>query len=103
MGQPVFEVYNADGSLQMNLSSRLTKFLGAFTFDLAVSGSLVDPILQQGTPWYCCLAETDNYAQGSLLPVVTFSGSTMHWERRAFGSTGGLGTLIYGVYSNGSN
>lgn len=102
MGQPVFEIYNADGSLQINLASRLTKYLGSIEINLNASGSLVDSRFLEGTGWYSCLNVDTNF-RDNMPPVVTFSDSTMTWTRGSFGAAYIPATLVYGVYSNGSN
>ncbi len=102
MGAPVFELYNADGTLQINLASRLTKFLGSLTINLNAAGSIVDSRLLEGTGWYACL-NTDTNFRDNITPSVSFSGNTMSWSQGSYGAGYYPGTLIYGVYSNGSN
>lgn len=103
MAGPIFEVYNADGSLQMNLSSRLSKFLGSITIELGASGSIYDDNLKLGTPWHCCVSAQEATAGGTFLPDISVSNGTLTWNRNFFGSTNLLATIIYGVYSNGVN
>ena len=100
---PKFELFRPDGSLEMNLASRLTKFLGSVSINLNQSGSLVNPDLLIGTPWYVCFSEADNFSQGSYVPNITFSGDTMTWTRTSSGTAFFAGTILYGVYSNGQN
>lgn len=103
MGSPVFEIYNADGSLQLNLSSRLSKNLGSIAIQLSVSGSIYDENLKMGTPWYCCFSASEATAAGTFLPEISVSNGTLTWTSNFFGTTNLAGTIIYGVYSNGVN
>lgn len=101
MGSPVFELYNADGTLQLNLASRLTKYLGSVTITSTVAGSISDPRLLQGTPWFVYTGPNEQAQARATVPDVVFSGSTMSWSA-------GIGTattmiIAYGIYSNGSN
>lgn len=99
MGTPVFEVYNADGSLQMNLASRLTKYLGSVRVGTS-AGSLTDPGLAQGTPWYLFAGEAQTRLRMWPLPEITFANQTMYWTASAPEEQM---VVLYGVYSNGSN
>lgn len=102
MGQPVFELYNSDGTLQINLASRLTKYLGAISVNLLVSGSHSDQELRGGTPWsYVYLPQGYNPAVFKN-PVITFSDGVMTWTSPVGGGVT-MGTIVYGVYSNGAN
>lgn len=101
MGSPVFEVYNEDGSLQMNLASRLTKFLGALQINLSATGSHFDAELRLGTPWYFVAIPEGFSVAGFKNPIVTFNNGTMTWTADGGGNTPGW--ICYGVYSNGNN
>ncbi|WP_430448205.1 MAG: hypothetical protein ACQZ2J_15680 [Pseudomonas piscis] len=98
-----FDVYNADGTLQMDLASRLTRVLGVVDVNIAVDGSLNNSELLNGTPWFVITIESGTFDAGGLLPTVKFSGATLTWTRNMFGVGNYPARLIYGVYSNGSN
>lgn len=98
-----FDVYNSDGTLQMDLASRLTRVLGVVEVNVAVSGSLNNPELLSGTPWFVITNESGLFDAGGLLPTVKFSGATMTWTRNMSWVGNYPARLTYGVYSNGSN
>jgi len=101
MGQPIFEIYNSDESLQISLTSRLTKYLGSVSITSTVAGSIADSRLLQGTPWFVFTGPNEQAQSRATLPDVTFSNGSMQW-------TAGIGTatamvIAYGIYSNGAN
>lgn len=98
---PIFELYNADGSLQMDLSSKLSKYLGAINVNLSASGSHTDADLSKGTPWYYVCIPSSVNVRGFRNPSVSFSGGVMSWASETNFVT--MGAIIYGIYSNGSN
>lgn len=103
MGRPIFELYNSDGTLQLNLASRLTKYLGSVQTSAQASGSISNGYLGSGTPWHSVSMESDNYSTGGIPPNVSFSGTTMSWVPDAQASANSPCTIIYGIYSNGAN
>lgn len=98
---PVFELYNPDGSLQLNLASRLTKYLGSINVNLSVSGSHYDPELLNGTPWYFVFVPAGYNPAAFKNPEITFDNGTLKWTVGTNMTT--MGAIAYGVYSNGSN
>lgn len=99
---PIFEVYNEDGSLQMNLASRLTRVLGVLNVNLNAAGSHLDSRLKLGTPWYYVALPSGYNIVGFKNPVFTFNDNVMSWTGNPGGGTT-MGQIAYGIYSNGSN
>lgn len=97
----IFELYNDDGSLQLDLASRLSKYLGSVNITRGVPGSLVNDDLREGTPWYSYLGTSSNF-RDNMPPTVTFSDNRMSWDNGGGGPTE-VAIIIYGVYSNGGN
>lgn len=87
---PVFEVYNADGSLQFDLAARVPRILGSLT--ITAGGSLGDAALLTGLLYYTLNPALGNYQIGGY-PAVWQSGSTLNW-----GAPNGALILTYGVY-----
>lgn len=95
---PVFEIFNPDGSLQFDMSNRLSKYLGYIQIQGNTPGSLLNPRFTEAIPWYTVTPSIDfNPATGRVPsnPTVTFIQGTMSWS----GGTGGVSYIItYGVY-----
>ncbi|QOK96592.1 hypothetical protein HF909_09175 [Ralstonia pseudosolanacearum] len=90
MGQGI-QVFNADGSLQFDSSSRLSRVLGQ-VYSGTDPGSISVPGFVQGTPWYHCIG----VGNSALIPEVSISGTTLSW---AFPwATHNPALIIYGVY-----
>jgi hypothetical protein len=71
---PTFELYNADGSLQLDLSSRITKVLGMQY--ITAAGSLSHAGFASGTLFYA-FNLAGNTRPG--YPTVTQNGNTISW------------------------
>lgn len=102
MASPVFEVYDAGGVLQLNLSSRLTKYLGSVVMT-TLTGSITDPRVTQGTPFYILSGTIEFQARRWALPTVTFDNNGLSWTGGSVSGEPESINLIYGIYSNGSN
>jgi hypothetical protein len=87
---PVYEIYNADGSLQFDLSGRVPRILGSLT--ISAAGSLSNPGFLKGALFYT-LNPTANFSKLNGYPAVTLSGQTLSW-----GAPSEPLILIYGVY-----
>lgn len=88
MADAHFEVYNADGSLQFDITHRL--FLNLIEFDTVqgVAGSLQLPYPGAGA-----IAINQNYSDIAVNPPkITVSGSTVSWPA---GSASHVRLLVY--------
>lgn len=113
------QVWDAAGNLKLDVSTALTRVLGAFDTPIfqptassgAVSGSITDPSLLLGKPFFLCRRGPGYQNYGTLVPHVTFSGDTLNWifpqvEVRAWFFFNSYGynnfkvqaTIIYGIY-----
>lgn len=93
-----FELFRPDGTLEINLASRLTKYLGIVDIGITGGGSLSDARFLQGTPWYMYLGTTRTAFFAGPTGEVSFSGSVMSWSRNDSPAR-----IMYGIYSNGQN
>lgn len=87
------QVWNADGSLQIDTNTNLGRFLGTVETG-GVNGSLDVPGFAQGTPWFLVmLLGVASY--NTFVPQVTIAGNTISWNY----TSGNFNALIYfGVY-----
>lgn len=74
----IFELYNADGSLQLNLSSRITTTLG--TIMITEAGSMNVPGLGRGALFYVFNPQVGANTLGRY-PRVTQNGTTLSWDK----------------------
>lgn len=87
-----FLVRNADGTVQLDLSSRITKFLGTVTVTLG-SGSISVPGFAAGRAFYFTFPSVDGINRTA--PDVTISATTLSWTATA----NSAGTQIgYGIF-----
>ncbi|WP_339406595.1 hypothetical protein [Pseudomonas helleri] len=97
----VFELYNEDGSLQFDLTARLTKYLGTVQTTPGSAGNISDAKLATGTPWYVILPSahiSPEIGRSVGIPEVTFSGTSMQWSAIS-GEANPAGCVItYGIY-----
>lgn len=98
---PVFEIYNPDGTLQISLSSRLTKYLGVVTLTGSSSITVTNDKLKQGTPWFYICVSVNNNARGYVNPTVSFGTESISCSVQARADS--VINVVYGIYSNGSN
>jgi hypothetical protein len=82
-----FRLYNADGSLQVDLSNRLTRFIGAVS--VSGTGSIAVPVLDGGTPWASLHADSSVVVSAQ----ASVSGNTISWNIYE-----GSAILVYGEY-----
>lgn len=73
---PVFELYNADGSLQLDISSRITKVL--YFQRITAAGSFANAGFSRGTMFYALTLEQANWSFTGY-PTVTQNGVTVSW------------------------
>ncbi len=89
---PRFILRNPDGTVQLDLSKRVTKFLGSIITGSS-GGSISVPGFLEGTPFYFTFPNQNAEAVGA--PAVTISGTTLSW----LGDVSTSGTRIgYGIY-----
>lgn len=89
MANPVFELYNADGSLQFNMAGRVPRVLGSLTINDA--GSLQNSGLPTGDLFYI-FSPGEVYYLDSY-PTLTKNGNTLSWTKPTSAMI-----LTYGVY-----
>lgn len=70
------QVYNGQGKMILDYTSRIGRFIGAISPNGAVSGSITNSLLTTGTPFYIMQCGT-NYS--NVACYVTFSGNTLSW------------------------
>ncbi|MCY1197858.1 hypothetical protein D3C85_1700840 [compost metagenome] len=92
------QVFNADGSLQFDSSTRLTRVLGYLW--AGSNGSHIDDQLWRGAPFYfiapTSMVSIDSYAN---FPQVSISGNTVSWWFTNPNSEFNTGAVIYyGTY-----
>jgi hypothetical protein len=95
------QCWDAFARLTVDLTTRLPRVLG--TRSITQAGSLSDPNLSQGTPFYIFQQAGVFYhiSGDTALPNFVISGNTISWSySAASGShhTNVPGTLFYGVY-----
>lgn len=93
------QVFDANGKIRVDVTSRLQKYLGKFKIDgTQSSGSIINSELVNGDLWYFFLASTPNFTAKDTprsVPTITKSGDTLTWKF----SNGAIPcTLVYGVY-----
>ena len=97
-----FQTFNSDGSVDVDVTSSLPKYLGSFTIDgSAQSGSVYNADLQEGRLWYLFVAAniTDtSYASVTswVKPTVWKDGNYVKWSFDTNKKV--TGTVQYGVY-----
>ena len=96
----IFELYNPDGTLQLDLASKLSKYLGSVSIVRGTAGSITDNDLLEGEPWHTYLGTSSNF-RDNMPPTISFSGNQMSWS--GGGGPVESAIIIYGVYSNGGN
>lgn len=90
------QVWDAAGNLVVDITTRLSRFLGSVNSGTS-AGSISVPDLVQGTPFYFVIISGGAVPVGSFGPEVTFSGTTMSWTF-APGRTPLAATIFYGVF-----
>lgn len=72
----VFELYNADGTLQLNISSRITKVLSFQR--ITAAGSYVSEAFGKGTMFFSFTLEAGT-STFTGFPAVAQNGNTVSW------------------------
>lgn len=87
-----FELYYPDGTLQLDMTDRIPKFLGFGNPDRTTSGTLTDLRCSEHNVWFSPIGS----ASFSVLfvPELTFTGNTFTWNSRGFSGF----DFIYGIY-----
>ncbi len=87
------------GALEVNITDRLTRFLGRISVSAGASGTVTDDGFLTGTPFY--IAKRTNAGSPSFLnntmvpPVVSFAGNVMTYN---VASPSGDHLITYAVY-----
>lgn len=74
------QIFNADGSLQIDTNDSITRFLTRITVPVS-DGSVTIPGLNTGRPFYILMA-TNHLAENPRQlypPVISISGTTLSW------------------------
>ena len=89
------QTWNADGTLQIDITTQLTTYLGQVTIGLS-AGQINDVRLRNGTAWFFFSAST-GLAYDTDYPLVTINkaAGTISWSSRV---EGGPMVLAYGVF-----
>lgn len=97
MADAKFEVYNADGSLQFDLSNRLGRIVGTVATGTS-NGSATVAGLAEGQGFWFRTETSVNTSTAKELPEVSFSGTTVSWVfRNPDTSKRRASTLLVGV------
>lgn len=98
-------VYDKDGNIMLDATSRLTKYLGTLSIG-TTDGSYTDNRLQEGEFWWVTLRLNDYkkcYGMKNqfteFLPEITRQGTVITWKYTNQDTTYRTGlTIVYGVY-----
>ncbi|MBQ2647378.1 hypothetical protein SB816_21395 [Achromobacter sp. SIMBA_011] len=93
---PVFQLFNADGSLQFDLSARIPKYLGEEAIG-AAAGSVVVGGPAYSDVWFYVVPKSVTPLFQGVLPTISRQGRTISWGARS-ASSAIEATLIYGIY-----
>lgn len=87
------QVWNASGQLIFDTPDRMIRFFGTVTITSgANTGTINDPKLAQGTPWFAFVAS--NF--GAADPTVTVGSTSLTWTKDPSNPTWS-GSILYGV------
>ena len=96
------QVFRADGSVSVDITNRLAKFIGIVTLDgSAKSGTIVDSNVQDGDLWYMFLAiGQGGHSRKTKVatwesPTISKGNGCIYWS---FPNRPVYGQLMYGVY-----
>ncbi|QYW06481.1 hypothetical protein uan_069 [Pseudomonas phage UAntarctica] len=95
MANPVFEIYNADGTLQLDLASGITKVIGVANQAGAFSGSIQVPEFQNNRGWFAILNSQGRWYLSAH--TVEISGTTLSWSTYLVGQPEPP-LIQYGIY-----
>lgn len=88
------KVFNADGSLQFDSATHLSRVLGIVAVPAGASGSVTVPADATGTIWWVILPTDGSW----YMPGTSLSGRTLSWGPSSLYTPATDATLIYGVY-----
>lgn len=91
----VFELYNPDGTLHLDLSNRIPKQLGQVDIGTA-AGSIVVGGPAASDIWYYVVPRTIDPQYRGDFPSIARSGRALSWPARSSSAIGA--TLVFGVY-----
>jgi hypothetical protein len=78
------QVYGPDGSLRVDLSTRIPRFLGTYFVSAGASGSIVNDGLLTGEPQCFCSMNATGIAfwpgDDLLPPTISFVGDTLYYS-----------------------
>jgi hypothetical protein len=93
------QTWDASGALLVDITDRLTRFLGTISISAGAPGTVTDNGFLTGAPFCISLrtaAGTPNFLNNTMVPpVVSFAGNVMSYNAA---SPSGDHLLIYGVY-----
>jgi hypothetical protein len=96
------QCFDENGNIILDVTGRITRVLGRFNTGTS-PGSLVDPNLLAGTPWYFTQIPSSSVRDSCRQCVVSFQGDTLSWTFSVT-NTQGVSTynvpyiVTYGVY-----
>lgn len=89
------QCWDASGNLVLDVTDRLTRVLGTFNTG-TTDGSITDPALTTGTPWYVSIGFDNYFYYGEMGCIITVVGSTLSWTFQS--GTKSDKKIMYGVY-----
>jgi hypothetical protein len=100
MANAGLQVFDQSGNLMVNIQDRLAKIIGSAR--VTANGSVTDPNLLQGTPFYAFQQEGiwGFVTMNVLRPNFSVSGSTISWTYSASSGQNPYtikGNLFYGI------
>lgn len=96
MANPVFELYNADGTLQLDLASGITKVLGvANMVNQTYNGSIQVPEFASNRGWFIVITAQGRWYYSAC--SVNISGTTLSWSTYNVASPE-YPLIQYGIY-----
>lgn len=95
------QVFDEKGHCTLDVTTRITKYLGMVDTGLAQSGSLVNPLLKEGELWVLPLMmemQSGTYEKVDIVDIWR-SGDTLHWDFSGEPTDTRVGWLfLYGIY-----
>lgn len=95
----VFEIRNPDGSMHLDLSKRVTRYIGTFTISASQpSGAITHPAFGvEGRPYFHPVSPWVGNFPGSM-PWIIARSNSITWEYRAANNSPMSVTIAYGVF-----
>lgn len=94
------QIYNASNERLLTVTDSLTKYVGVISFgENSNNGSQVFPALAGGRP-FATVFRTSTSASTWIVPLVTFSGTTVYWTFPAYIGTSNRAAcqIVVGTY-----